>query len=146
MKRAIIIISTLTVAVVTMAAIQIPGVVQDHSITLTASVANYWPSTNGIDVADFQYFGYQMDIDEAVGNTPGATVTLQISNDKTTWTTVTQTCFYPATAAAAASVAIANETDLQGSIHPPACKYLRLVVTETNADDDDTFTCALFMQ
>lgn len=118
----------------------------DTSIAVTASVANYWPSSTGVTVADYEYFGYQMIDLETTGSDPGATVTLEVSNDGTSWTAYTQPIFYPVTGVGAASIAITNETALQGSIHPAACMFFRLVVTETAADSDTVFTCHLFLQ
>jgi hypothetical protein len=118
------------------------------SALLTASSANYFPSSSGIEIGDHDgYFSYSILLEEETGNTPGATVTIEISMDKKdvlaasrTWDALTQTYIYPGDAAGTGSLAIADENEHTGSIHPPLCARFRVVVTETATDADVTCT------
>ena len=125
----------------------ITGDINATGVLLTASAANYFPSTSGINVSDYEYFGYEIMCNDAADDAIGVTVTLETSYDQTNWVAYTQNVFYSTTAAAAASVSIAtDEAYYHGSIHPAPCPYVRLVLTEGSGEADVTAYVKEFLQ
>lgn len=118
--------------------------VDSASVLLTASSDTYVPNTTGWNVGDSEYFGYDIIMEEATGNTPGVTVSLDVSIDGTNWLTYSQSVFYPIDGAASGTLTIADENHDMGSIKPMPCKYIRFKCTEGNGDDDVTATIQLY--
>ena len=119
---------------------------QGSSVALTASDSVYWPSSSGISIKNFEYFGYDIVMVETTGDSPSVTVTLETSTDETNWLAYTQTCFYPIDAAGSGTLTISDENHDQGSLHFKLSKKFRLKLTEGAADADITATIFINMQ
>lgn len=123
------------------------GVVVSSSALLDASSANYFPSSSGHNINDYESFGYEIMCDDASGDAIGVTVTVQTSYDGTNWVTATQNYIFPSTAAATASLSITTDGGYyHGSIHPCPAPMIRLVLTEGSAQADVTATVKVFLQ
>ena len=121
--------------------------------TLAASTATYFPSSSGISVDLYQDLSIQWRVQEATGNDPSVTLTAEVSNDGSNWTTPflsattvvdpntpTTVVFGRTQLPAIATTWATDDTWRLDQFVLPPCLKLRLKVTENAGDADVTFT------
>lgn len=92
-----------------------------------------------LDVRDYEYFGYEITLDDASDSAIDVDVTVAVSIGGSNFTTYTQTrVLYPNNESSAATINITDENTYHGSIQPMPCVYLQIILTNNNADTDVT--------
>lgn len=127
------------------------GYTATWTATLTASTANYFPSSSGIQVDLFQDLSLQWRVQEATGNDPSVTVAAECSNDGSNWSTpyIARADVVDPNAAvvfgrtqlpAIATTWTTDDTWRLDELVLPPCLKLRIKVTEGAGDADVTWT------
>jgi hypothetical protein len=128
--------------------VPVPGAASyttSSDLLLTASVANYWPSSSGVQVDLYDSLSLQWRVVEATGADPSVDVAIEQSNDGTNWAVPYNANTAVANLNGGAPWTTETTWRLDKLLTVPG-KYLRIRITEGAADADVTFSGVLYAQ